>query len=285
MLKKNIVLIIGQNKKPKNFIKSLNIYLNNKNISKIVIVTWKYTTGIKFNSSKVLLIRVPEVKCKQSFEYQKKLFDIGIKSINKRYNGDIYILKTRMDIIINNHLLDFIFNQNYKIDSYISPLFKYKIWIAWIHLTKPFYIGDCCFYSHISVMNNIAPKYSLDNKYMKLGQGHVEIRWFFYLYKLYNIYENSNEFHKYKNMEREFKLDDKTKKMLLRYKDCIKKHFIIQNLKEGIILKDFYNQMNYYYKHTNNILDIMKHNQEINNKKFAYNMDDFNNTFESPHFI
>ena len=83
-----------------------------------------------------------------------------------------------MDIIINNHLLDFIFNQNYKIDSYISPLFKYKIWIAWIHLTKPFYIGDCCFYSHISVMNNIAPEYSSDYKYIKLGQGHVEIRWF-----------------------------------------------------------------------------------------------------------
>ena len=71
--------------------------------------------------------------------------------------------------------------------------------------------------------------------------------------------------------------------MLLKYKDCINKHFIIKNLKEGIN-KDFYNQMNYYYKYSNNIFDIIKNNLEINNKKFAYNIDDFNNTFESSHF-
>ncbi len=284
MLKKNIVLIIGQNKNPKNFTKSLDIYLNNENISKILIVTWRNTKGIKFNSSKVLLFKIPEIKCKSSYDYQKKLFRIGIRAIHKRYGDDVYILKTRMDIIINNHLLDFILNQNYKIDSYISPLFKYKIWIAWIHLTKPFYIGDCCFYSHISVMKNIAPEYSSKYKYVKLGQGHVEIRWFLELNKLYNIYESSDEFHKYKNMQKEFILDDKTKKMLLRYKDCINKHFIIKNLKEGIIIREFYNQMMFHYKNSNNIFDIMKNNPEINNKKFAYNIDDFNNTFESSHF-
>ena len=35
--------------------------------------------------------------------------------------------------------------------------FPYKIWISWTHITKPFYMEDACFYSHISVMKKLSP--------------------------------------------------------------------------------------------------------------------------------
>ena len=282
MTKMNIVLIIGQNKDPINFKKSLDIYLNNEKVSKIVLVTWNNTTGIRFNSSKILCIKVPPVNLKHSFEYQKKLFDVGVSTINNRYNGDIYILKTRMDFIISNDLLNFILEQDYKLESSLSPLFKYKIWIAWIHVTKPFYIGDCCFYSHISVINNLAPQSGI--KEFRIRQGHPEIRWFLTLSKLYNIYDDPSEYHKYKDMAGEFELTDEIKKILLRYKECINKHFIVQNFKDGILGRDCAS-VDFYKKKSNNILDIIQDQPEINNKKFAYNIDDFNSTFESSYFI
>lgn len=56
-----------------------------------------------------------------------------------------------MDVFIDNHQLNYIFSQDYKINLKNTP-FPYKIWIPWTHITKPFYMEDACFYSHICVI-------------------------------------------------------------------------------------------------------------------------------------
>ena len=101
---KNIILIIGQNKVIDFFKKSIDIYKSRNDINKIILVTWK-NENIDYikNDSDITTILVPQIKFDLNIKYQKHLYDIGIKYICNNYkNVDIYVLKTRMDVIISN---------------------------------------------------------------------------------------------------------------------------------------------------------------------------------------
>jgi hypothetical protein len=197
------------------------------------------------------------------------LYDIGIKYIDNNYKEDnIFILKTRMDVFIDNHQLNYIFSQNYKINL-SNTLFSYKIWIAWIHITKPFYIEDACFYSHISVMKKLSPY--VDNLFNQ--QGHSHIRWFLLLAREYNLYMEPDTYKHYQNMNSNFIFNEITKNILIKYKECIKNHFIINTLENGILFREW-NNINFYKKPSNNIKNIIK-NSAKHNLKIVYNNDDF----------
>lgn len=270
MVKKNIILIIGQNKNNTLFKKSIKLYLSRNDITDIILVTWNYTNidFVKSNTS-IKVILVSNKNFILSSQYQKYLYDIGIKYIDNNYKEDnIFILKTRMDVFIDNHQLNYIFSQNYKINL-SNTLFSYKIWIAWIHITKPFYIEDACFYSHISVMKKLSPY--VDNLFNQ--QGHSHIRWFLLLAREYNLYMEPDTYKHYQNMNSNFIFNEITKNILIKYKECIKNHFIINTLENGILFRDW-NNINFYKKPSNNIKNIIK-NSAKHNLKIVYNNDDF----------
>lgn len=275
MVEKKIILIIGENKCNELFEKSINLYISRNDITDIILVTYD-DENIEFVKSlksieKVLVPR-PNKK-KINIEYQKYLYDIGIKCVsNKNYKEDkIFILKTRMDVFIDNNQLDYIFSQNYKINLQKNTLFPYKIWVPWTHITKPFYTEDCCFYSHISVMGHLSPY--IDD--FPIVQGHSHIRYFLLLAREYNLYNDDSSYKHYESMQRKFILNEDTKNILIKYRECIKEHFIINTQKDGIIFRQW-NNINFYKKPSNNILDIINKNEKAKgNLKPVYNIKDF----------
>lgn len=273
-MKNNIILIIGQNKSNVLFVKSIELYLSRNDITDIILVTWR-GTNIKFveNLDSIKKVLVSNKKFRLSIEYQKHLYDIGLEYINNNYKqDDIYILKTRMDVFISNHQLDYIFSQSYKINSHqfqMKTIFPYKIWIAWAHITKPLYVDDAFFYSHISVMRNLSPY--VGNLFEV--QGHSHIRWFLLLAREYNLYKEPNSYIHYERMNRTFVLNETTKDILIKYRQCIKEHFIIKTLKDGISFRKF-SKLKFYRKPSNKIQEIIK-KKAISNLKIVYNNDDF----------
>ncbi len=269
-MKKNIILIIGQNKQNEYFKKSIELYLARNDITDIILVTWN-TTNIEFikSNTSIKKVLVHNKNFALSIEYQKYLYDIGIRYIDNNYKEEnIFILKTRMDVFINNHQLNYIFSQNYKINLQ-NTLFQYKIWIPWAHITKPFYMEDACFYSHISVMKNLSPY--IGNLFN--DQGHSHIRWFLLLAREYNLYREPNTYKDYKNMNHSFILNEITKNILIKYKACINDHFIINTLKDGVLFREW-NNINFYKKSSNSILNIIKNSAKYN-LKIVYNNEDF----------
>ena len=279
MVKSNIILIIGQNKCNKLFEKSIEIYLSRNDITDIILVTYK-NENIEFvkSNTSVKKILVPNKKFKLSAEYQKYLYDIGIKFIGDNYKEEnLFILKTRMDVCITKNQLDYVFSQNYKInlqnndslDISTCTLFPHKVWVPWVHITNPFYIEDACFYSHISIMRNLSPY--IGNLFQH--QGHSHVRWFLLLAREYNLYEEANTYNDYKNMNSKFILNEITKNILIKYGECIRKQFIVKTLDGGIIFRRW-NDINFYKKPSNNIVDIID-NKAISNLKIVYNNEDY----------
>jgi len=269
-VKNNIILIIGQNKSNQLFVNSIKLYLSRNDITDIILVTWK-DTNIQFveNLDSIKKVLVSNKKFRLGIEYQKYLYDIGLEYINNNYKpDDIYILKTRMDVFISNHQLDYIFSQSYKINLQ-KTLFPYKIWIAWAHITKPFYIDDALFYSHISVMRNLSPY--VGNLFEVQGHGHI--RWFLLLAREYNLYKEPKSYYHYEKMNSTFVLNETTKAILRKYRQCIKDHFIIKTLKDGISFRR-YNKFKFYKKPSDNIEDIIK-GKAISNLKIVYDDEDF----------
>ena len=276
-MKNNIILIVGQNKSNGLFVNSIKLYLSRNDITDIILVTWE-DTNIQFveKLDSIKKVLVSNKKFRLSIEYQKYLYDIALEYINNNYKADdIYILKTRMDVFVSNHQLDYIFSQSYKINSHqfqMKTLFPYKIWIAWSHITKPFYIDDALFYSHISVMRNLSPY--VGNLFEdEEPQGHSHIRWFLLLAREYNLYKEPNSYNHYEKMNSTFVLNETTKDILIKYRQCIKDHFIIKTLKDGITFRR-YNKLKFYRKPSNKIQDIIK-KKAISNLKIVYNDEDF----------
>lgn len=281
-----IVLIIGQNKNPEYFKKSINIYLNYNNISKILLFTWYDTIIeddiidlIKNNKDKIYYEKVPKFIPDKpnknnyySSLFQKHLYDLGIKWIkNNLDDKELFILKTRMDIVIEKNQLDYILKQDYKItDTELNDI-NYKIWIAWAHLTKPFYFEDGCFFSHISVMDKMIK----DDTYQvsDLGQGFNHIRWFLHYANNLDIYKKE-DYHLYKNIHKKFVIDEHKINTIKKYKSCINKYFIINTQPKGVLFRQWSN-IHFYKPPSDKFIDINNRSHK-DNLKIVYSLQDFN---------
>jgi hypothetical protein len=106
-------------------------------------------------------------------------------------------------------------------------------------------------------------------------QGHSHIRWFLLLAREYNLYNDEKEYSNYENMNSKFIINTYIKSLLLRYRECIKTHFIIKTLKKGILFRSW-NDVNFYIKKSNNIEYIIEENHTSNLKIVYNNLDFFN---------
>ena len=87
------------------------------------------------------------------------------------------------------------------------------------------------------------------------------------------MYKEPNSYIHYERMNRTFVLNETTKAILRKYRQCIKDHFIIKTLKDGITFRRF-NKLKFYRKPSNKIQDIIK-KKAISNLKIVYSDEDF----------
>ena len=80
-------------------------------------------------------------------------------------------------------------------------------------------------------MKKLSPYVNKLFQYSEVGAGHSHIRWFLLLAREYNLYEEANTYNDYKNMNSKFILNEITKNILIKYRECVKHHFIINTLK------------------------------------------------------
>jgi hypothetical protein len=110
---------------------------------------------------------------------QMKSFEEGMKKSDK----NLFVLKTRTDVHIDKRFIIKLCAEREKvlrIDKSLpnGNIFKYKIWVPWFEISKPFFMGDECFFGHsedIKKLINYEEKY--DEEY-KLGPGINHIRRF-----------------------------------------------------------------------------------------------------------
>lgn len=70
------------------------------------------------------------------------------------------------------------------------------------------------------------------------------------------MYEEANTYNDYKNMHSKFILNEITKNILIKYRECVKNHFIINTLEQGILFRKW-NNINFYKKPSNSIINII----------------------------
>ena len=168
MLKNNIspidVVFTGLIRDYGTFKKSLNdlVQLRKKGfVDKIILSTWKgepskHPEMIPFlEKSGILIIESEEPEVNQNSPYYKKDFiwhqmkalDIGLNNIE---DGK-FVLKSRSDVYISPDFIKKLATEKSSLLKIILDLpsgniFKFKVWVPWFELTKPFFMADECFF-------------------------------------------------------------------------------------------------------------------------------------------
>lgn len=284
---KNYILLTGQIKLPDIFNNVINEYIklkNNFNIS-ILLVTWKNQKN-KFkqtNHFKTIYLNEPKYTGEGNIIAQAIQFRKGLEYIEKDIHdkNNLFILKSRPDVIIKSQFLSKIFKINLKCNS---SLFSHKIWTGWAHATKPFYLEDAYFYSHYHTIKKLQyfdnPIFQKSN----LGMGISHIRRFIYpfldqfpILKDYINNKNNLSLHLC-----ESKLDFNNlylKKLFKTYYQILDKYFFIYLENNNDIIFRTWNQKIYYEINYNDSLqDISKQKFKVN-LKLIYNKSLFNPTF------
>ena len=181
------ILLTGQIKIPNLFDKIIEQYLNllNTHNIKILLCTWS-TELNKLKSSKYKNKIISKIygPLKDNGDgniiAQASLYRNGIKYIKEIEEDDfenVFILKSRPDVLIKKEFLKEIFNMDLKI-KIKDPILKYKIWTGWAHATKPFYLEDAYFYSNYYTMSELQYFDEDIFKRKNIGQGISHIRRF-----------------------------------------------------------------------------------------------------------
>lgn len=180
------ILLTGQIKIPNLFDNVIKEYISllNKYNLKIVFPTWSSElNNLKRSQYKKHIIEIIYGPLKdngdgniiaQAFLYRKGIE--YITNIEKDNYEELYIFKSRPDVLIKASLLKQVFEMDLTIKD--DEILDYKIWTGWAHATKPFYFEDAYFYSHYETMIKLQ---NFDNQIFKreyLGQGISHIRRF-----------------------------------------------------------------------------------------------------------
>jgi hypothetical protein len=171
----------------KKSIKELSKLKERKVIKNIFLSTWDYEIKnnpeiVKFLKDRKIKIIVNNEPKERGFENvwcQMKTFESGLNTAGKNN----FILRTRPDVYISSDFLERLFENKEKLlkINFNLPkgnLFKYKIFVPWVEVTKPFYIDDSCIFGH-SVDLRLLINY--DKSYdsgLGIGKGITHIRKF-----------------------------------------------------------------------------------------------------------
>jgi len=95
--------------------------------------------------------------CDNTCLLQTKNYQKGLKFIREHFDNDkcSYVLKTRTDVYITKEFLNQIFSLDLTINDKYKGIFLEKVWVPFIEINKPFYIGNECFFGRIEDMEKI----------------------------------------------------------------------------------------------------------------------------------
>lgn len=157
------VLFCGLIRQDDLFKKSISDLVNfrkEKVIDNIFLSTWDYEIdtheGMRdfLRQNKIILIESKEPEDKGNWGNiwcQMKSLEEGLKKIPK----NSFVLKTRADLYLNGDFLKKLFTKKETLLKITKPLpkgniFKYKVWVPWFELTRPFFMADECFFGYHS---------------------------------------------------------------------------------------------------------------------------------------
>jgi len=126
-------------------------------VDKMILSTWKgelqknegLSSFLEDNDVLMLESEEPENRGDGNVWCQMKSLQVGLEKVN----SGKFVLKTRTDVYINPDFLEKLFSEKEKLleITYHLPegdIFKHKIWAPWFEITKPFFMGDECFFGH-----------------------------------------------------------------------------------------------------------------------------------------
>lgn len=251
-----IVLFTGLYRNPKLFDMSIKNMKKNKQIKEIVFVTWE---NININKD-ITIIKVPLLKNNGRGNYLAQMlhYDKGIQYINKKYNNNCYILKTRSDLYIKHCFMEKLFKLQLK---------DHQIWIPWAHKTKPFYIPDTTFFGKLEIMNkyiNYEPNIYPQN----LGQGITHIRRFITPFQNMDKYKSfCNEILQNANNKTIKSIHTSIPEWQKLYNELLNEYFIILTEEPDSISFRSWNKMDNMLNKRKNLYLIYSNNaKEIDNK-------------------
>lgn len=135
---------------------------------------------------------------------QMRSFEVGLKSVE---NGR-FVLKTRSDVYVNPKFIEKLAREKesllkIKKNLPMGNIFKFKVWVPWFELTKPFFMADECFFG---LKEDLEKLYNYDKDYFEkydLGTDvHHVMRYIHPFLDKYNIFYKA--LNKY-NKDRSFK--------------------------------------------------------------------------------
>ncbi len=172
----------------KKTINDLQSLRKKKLVDKIILSTWigeiQKTPNLSdfLKNNKIIVLESPEPEDRGDGNVwcQMKSLQIGL---TKTKND--FVLKTRTDVYINPDFLEKLLSdkENLLKITYHLPkrdIFKYKLWAPWFEMTKPFFMGDECFFGHrddLNLMINYDCSFDTENY---LGPDTTHIRRFVY---------------------------------------------------------------------------------------------------------
>ena len=184
-MKTNIV-ICGLPREREMLMASLANFAKLKNellVDRVIFSTWKGELSESFklalDSLGVVVIEgdCPADRGHSNIWVQMKSLENGLNVCDKHS----FVLKTRADIYIEHDFLrDIIGNaESYLHKDQNDNIFKYRIWVPWIEIRKPFYMADEIYYGyHDDVIKTVNYNGLYDMLNGKIGGGETHIRRF-----------------------------------------------------------------------------------------------------------
>lgn len=185
--------------------------------------------------------------------HQMKALEVGLKIIEE----GTFVLKTRSDVYLDRKFVEKLAQQKEKLLTIKKPLphgniFKYKVWVPWFELTKPFFMADESFFGFKEDLEKLY-NYNTDyfEKYDLGPDVHHVMRYIDPFLEKYPIFYNSmNKYNKDRSLKnfikRNFpKLYEKLKRYSYLKKASEKSRF--NTLSQRMEKQEFINLLAAYY--------------------------------------
>jgi hypothetical protein len=227
-------VLTGQIKNKNNLLRTIFNLKKCSFINEIILSTWseeidrnkRLFSFLERQKIKIVTEKSPDFDI--PYFYQVKSFENAINAID---DNTLKIFKSRTDLFISQKYIKKIINLDYKLTT--KSIFSEKIWIPFFEISKPFYIGDECFYASYKDSKLLI---NYETKYDKwdIGPGRSHVRRFLnpYIEKLDKIEKFQALFSKTNHGS---ELRFQTLKILLNNKDFLDYLFFYYM----IILNDF----------------------------------------------
>ena len=227
------LIITGQFKKPKNYLKTINAIpeYRDAGIKNIIQVIWKNDQNnnliVKAKKAGITFIKL---------EYPGDGFT-SLYYQNYMLNGALeqskasYILKSRADIFIHSWAIsEIILNATIPARDLSS-----RFWVPWFEPSKPFYLGDEVYFGHIDDVKSSCKLIFWDDMIDIIGAGHTHIRKYLPLFEgnnhLKKFYSNFGDLgfsshERFVILQKNLQNEDYAKE-LLNYYDILENNFTI----------------------------------------------------------